>query len=115
MDIRRLLNVPCTIHTVTESTVDSYGDPTLTTTTDTETVCWIDRRGDLGDGTEESGPTNWQTDTLDLYLDACETLGGNDRVTVNSALYEVIGPPHEHLHPRTADGAFISAVIRRVS
>ena len=72
MDIRRLLNLPCTIHTVTESTADAYGDPTLTTS-NTSALCWIDRRGNLGDGSEESGPTNWQTDTLDLYLDAGTT------------------------------------------
>ena len=114
MDIRRLLNLPCTIHTVTESTADAYGDPTLTTS-NTSALCWIDRRGNLGDGSEETGPTNWQTDTLDLYLDAGTTITGNDRVTVASVLYEVVGPPHEHLHPRTGDGAYVSAVIRRVS
>ena len=69
MDIRRLLNVPCTIHTVTESTVDAYGDPTLTTS-NTSALCWVDRRGNLGDGGEQAGEANWQTDTLDLYLDA---------------------------------------------
>jgi len=114
MDIRRLLNIPCTIHAVSESTVDEYGDPTLSTS-DTDAVCWVDRRGNLGDGGEESGPTNWQTDTLDLYLDAGTTITGDDRVTVGDLLYEVVGPPHEHLHPRTADGVYVSAVIRRVS
>lgn len=114
MDIRRLLNVPCTIHTVTESTADAYGDPTLATS-NTSALCWVDRRGNLGDGGEQAGEVNWQTDTLDLYLDAGTAIAGDDRVTVNGLLYEVIGPPHEHTHPRTADGVYVSAVIRRVS
>lgn len=114
MNIERLLNMPCTIHTVAETTVDEYGDPTLTTT-DSTALCWVDRRGNLGDGTEQSGPTNWQTDTLDLYLAAGTAITGDDRVTVSGLLYEVVGPPHEHIHPITTDGVYVAALIRRVS
>lgn len=110
----RLMNLPCTILTVAESTADIYGDPT-TTTTPTTTVCWIDRRGNLGDSSEKVGPENWQIDTLDLYLPAGTAVTGNDRVTVNDLSYEVVGPPHEHTHPVTAAGVYVSAVIRRVS
>ena len=111
MHPERLLNIPCTVHTVTEGAVDAYGDPT-TATTDTSTVCWVDRRSP---GTEEVGEANWQTDTLDLYLPAGTSITGDDRVTVNDLLYEVVGPPHEHLHPRTGDGVYVAAKIRRVS
>lgn len=114
MNPERLLNIPCTIHTVSESTVDEYGDPT-TSTRNRSTVCWIDRRGNHGDGTEQVGEANWQTDTLDLYLPAGTTITGNDRLTVSSLLYEVVGPPHEHLHPRTGDGVYVAARIKRVS
>lgn len=107
----RLLNIACTIHTVAESTADIYGDPTVTTT-DTDTLCWVDRRQP---GTEEAGEANWQTDTLDLYLPAGTTLTGDDRVTVNGRLYELVGPPHEHLHPRTGAGVYVAAKIQRVS
>lgn len=111
MQPERLLNIPCTIHTVAESTVDEYGDPTVATT-NTTTVCWVDRRQA---GTEVVGEANWQTDTLDLYLPAGTTVTGNDRVTVNELLYELVGPPHEHLHPRTGDGVYVAAKIRRVT
>lgn len=114
MQPERLLNIACTIHTVTESTADIYGDPTTTATT-TDTVCWIDRRGNTTDAAEQVGEANWQTDTLDLYLPAGTTVTGNDRVTVNSQLYELVGPPHEHLHPRTGAGVYVAAKIRRVS
>ena len=43
-----LLNIPCTIHAVSDGAVDEYGDPTVTTT-DIEAVCWVDRRGGAGD------------------------------------------------------------------
>lgn len=114
MHPERLLNLPCTIHTVSESTVDEYGDPTLSTS-DSDAVCWIDRRGNIGDGAEKVGSENWQTDTLDLYLPAGTVITGNDSITVNSSRYEVVGPPHEHLHPRTGAGVYVSAVIRRVT
>ena len=114
MHPERLMNIACTVHTVSEGAVDEYGDPT-TTSRDRSTVCWVDRRGNTGDGAETAGPANWQTDTLDLYLPAGTTITGDDRVTVGSLLYEVLGPPHEHLHPLTGDGVYVSARIRRVS
>lgn len=114
MHPERLMNLPCTIHTAAAGTVDEYGDPTVTTTAKS-TRCWIDRRGNISDGAEQVGAENWQTDTLDLYLPAGTTITGHDSVTVNSARYEVVGPPHEHLHPRTGQGVYVSAVIRRVT
>jgi hypothetical protein len=114
MNPSHLMNIPCTILTVAESTADIYGDPT-TATTSTSTVCWIDRRGNTGESAEVNGPANWQTETLDLYMPAGTTVTADDRVTVNGATYEVLGAPHEHLHPRTATGVFVSARIRRTT
>ncbi len=114
MDITRLLNLPCTIHTVTDGAVDEYGDPTVTTT-DTDTVCWYERRNNSTEGNERSGAENWLIDTLDLYLPAGTAIGGDDRVTIGDDLYEVLGPPHQYTHPRHVTGVYVSAIIRRVS
>ena len=60
------------------------------------------------------GSQRVRTDAADAQSHTA-SITGNDRVTVASVLYEVVRPPHEHLHPRTGDGAYVSAVIRRVS
>lgn len=113
MNPQRLLNVPCTIHTVTEGTADAYGDPTLSTS-DTRTVCWVDRRSSK-DNTEDSGAENWLTANSDLYLPAGTDVTGNDRVTVGGDLFEIIGPPYQHVHPLTTTPIYVIAKIRRVS
>jgi hypothetical protein len=108
-----LLNIPCTIHAVSDGAVDEYGDPTVTTT-DIEAVCWVDRRGGAG-ASEDVGGEKWQSNLLDLYLPAGTALGGDDRVTVLGDLFEVEGPPHEHVHPVSGDGVYVAARIRRVT
>lgn len=115
MNVQHLLTTPCTITTVTNNgDPDEYGDATESTTS-TRTTCWVTRRGNLSDGGESVGVTDWQVDTLDLYLPPGTAITGADRVTVNGTTYEVVGPPHEHFNPLSQTYDFVSAVIRRVT
>lgn len=111
MNISHLLNVPCTLVSVTDAGEDDYGDP-IETTVETATVCWHERRGA---GDETTGEADWQADRQDLYLHATEDVSGLDRVVIGGVTFDVIGPPHTHVHPRTATAEFISAVIGVVS
>lgn len=113
-DITPLLNMPCTVTTVTDGPEDEYGDPTETTT-DTHTVCWIDRRGVTTHTAETVGEEKWQIDTLDCYLPPNTNINGLSRVTVSGMTYDVLGPPHTYTHPRTLQPVYVHAVVRRVS
>jgi hypothetical protein len=113
--VDRLLRVPATLTTVTDDgAVDEYGDPT-TTTASTITRCWVTRRGALSESVETVGEENWQTDALTAYLPAGTAVTGQDRLTVGDISWEVIGPAHEHIDPRTGEGQFVSARVRRVT
>jgi hypothetical protein len=113
--VKRLLNLDAIIVTVTDSgTPDAYGDPTTETTT-TEAKCWITRRGNQAASAEEVGGADWQIDTLAIYFPAGTAVAGRDQVTVRDVTYDVLGPPHTHIDPRSGNEQYMSAAIRRVS
>lgn len=114
MDIGRLLNLDATLTTVTADTVDVYGDPTDSPTS-TAVKCWIDRRGTQRDADELVGDADWQIELLDLYLPPGTAATGRDRLTVRGVEYEIIGPPHEHIHPVTGQPVYVEARIRRAT
>lgn len=114
MDITPLINIPCTLIRVTDGGEDDCGNPTETTT-ETATVCWHERRGNVKDGAETGGVENWQLDQQDIYFLPGENVTGLDRVTLAAGTFDVLGPPHPHVHPRTQKVEFISGVIGRQS
>ena len=110
MNPQRLMTLPCTItHVVQTGAADVYGDPTETTTT-TTSKCWIEqtRRSD------DTQLTNQQTERWAGYFRPDVEIDGSDRVMVDAATYQVMGPPWRALHPRLKRVTHIEATLERV-
>ena len=116
MDVSRLLNLTGTLVAVADGDVDEYGDPTEVTT-ETTVRYWVDRSDAPRRQLRETvGVENWQTAVLDLYLPAGTPVTGVDRFRdCNGVVFEVLGPPHAHMHPVSGDVVYIGAQIKRVS
>lgn len=115
MNVTHLLNLTGTLIAVTDGDVDEYGDPGETTT-ETTVHYWVDRSDARGDSSETIGSQSWQTAVLDLYLPPGTSVTGVDRFRdQNGVVFEVLGPPHTHTHPRTGAAVYIGAQIKRVS
>lgn len=116
MDVTRLLNLTGTVVTVTEGEPDVYGDATEETT-EREVRYWTTSRAAVEASSERLGSAgNWQDAERILYLPPDDPLTGRDRFRDrDGVLWEVTGPPDNHVHPRTQRSVYVSAGLRRVS
>jgi hypothetical protein len=111
MDVDRLLNLTGTLISVVDAAPDEYGDPTETTK-ETTVRYWVDRSAEHDAGNTEH---DWQIATLDLYLPAGTDVTGADRFRDrDGVVFELLGPPYAHVHPRSGEVAYVAAKIRRV-
>lgn len=106
----RLLNRTVTLHTVTVSGSDVYGNPAeLVTAVDVVGEVQQASRSDRGDD------QHTQDQTWRLFLPAGTALTGWDRVTVDGAEYEVEGPPWPVVNARTGVASHVEATLRRTT
>lgn len=91
-----------------DENLDEYGDPTETTTT-TEVRCLIQQnRSDETDGLGQV-----LTETWSLFLPSGTIVDGSDRITVDGATYELVGPPWPAWHPTRHAVSHIEATVER--
>ena len=110
MNPQRLMTLPCTIdHVAQTGAADVYGDPTETTTT-TASTCWIEqiRRSD------DTLLSSQQSEQWAGYFRPDVVIDGSDRVTVDAATYQVMGPPWRAFNPRLKRVTHIEATLERV-
>lgn len=107
----RLLNQYVLVTRRTAVGMDEYGNPTTGTTTLGPYMgyAW------LLSANERTADANLQTQEWKLVVDAgaADQIKGADQVSVNSALYEVIGPPWTVSNPRTGMVSHVEVALRR--
>lgn len=111
MDPTRLMNIAVAVSHMAAGTADTYGDEVLEATSTETTTCWLHQTA----RSELTVNANVQAQTWTIYLPPDVTLTGSDRLTVAGATYELDGPPHAWLHPRSGEATFIEATMRRVA
>jgi hypothetical protein len=107
--VDRLLPQTATVTTVQRTGDDDvFGDPGETTST-RSWRCWISQSS----RDEDTGGGDRQDETFTIYMEPTAKVAGSDRVTVNDATFEVIGPPWTATNPRTGIDEMVVATIKR--
>ncbi len=112
-----LLNRPCTIYRVSESTRDTHGNASLVADGGTDTVCDVQawRRKSF-----EQEDRTVLVEEATVYLPASATIAAGDYIVLAgddplpAARYDMAGTPELRYNPRTGAASHYEASARRV-
>lgn len=111
MDITHLLNIPATLTSVTKGEPDALNHATVVET-DRQILCHVEPKLRNEENTDRQ---DVQRAEFLAFFDPSETVTGDDRLTVGSAVYELLGPPQDWFDPRTGVLTYITANIVRTA